>query len=143
MPAISPSLTENETARVIFGAEKMKKGKILISGREVRIDSPNNAISSGIGMVPEDRKQHGVILSLGVKQNISLTNLRNITDRLGFIKRRKESEITNELLRTLSVKTDDPDKPAERLSGGSQQKVSLAKWLNSSCRILFIDEPTR
>jgi ribose transport system ATP-binding protein len=94
-------------------------------------------------MVPEDRKQHGVILSLSVKQNISITNLKNITGRLGFIQRRKESKITNELIKRLSVKTDNPDQPAESLSGGSQQKVSLAKWFNSGCRILIIDEPTR
>jgi ribose transport system ATP-binding protein len=133
----------SETARTIFGAEKMKTGKILISGMEVRIHSPDKAIRSGIGMVPEDRKQHGVILSLSIIQNISLTNLENITDRFGFIQRRKESNIANELLRRLSVKTDDPDQPVENLSGGNQQKVSLAKWLNSGCRILIIDEPTR
>jgi ribose transport system ATP-binding protein len=133
----------SETARTIFGAEKMKMGRLLLSGREVRIHSPHKAVISGIGMVPEDRKQYGVILSLSVKQNISITNLKNITGRLGFIQRRKESDISNELIRRLSVKTENPDQPAESLSGGSQQKVSLAKWLNCGCRILIIDEPTR
>ena len=133
----------SETARTIFGAEKMKMGRLLLSGREVRINSPHKALLNGIGMVPEDRKQHGVILSLSVKKNISITNLKNITGKLGFINNRKELNITNELIRRLSIKTDDPDQPAESLSGGSQQKVSLAKWLNSDCRILIIDEPTR
>jgi ribose transport system ATP-binding protein len=132
-----------ETARTIFGAEKMKKGKIYLSGKAVLIQSPGKAIRNGIGMVPEDRKNHGIILSLSVKKNISLTNYKNIIDRFGFIKAEKERNIADELIRSLSIKTDDENQITAGLSGGSQQKVSLAKWLSSGCRVLIIDEPTR
>jgi len=133
----------SETVRAIFAAEKRKQGKIILFGKEVQLRSPRNAVSKGIGMVPEDRKQHGVILSLTVKQNISLTNYKGITDRFGFIKARKERNKAVELIRKLAIKTENENQEAGKLSGGNQQKVSLAKWLNRDCKVLMVDEPTR
>jgi ribose transport system ATP-binding protein len=133
----------SETARAIFAADKLKRGKIFLSGKEIRLRSPRNAVRKGIGMVPEDRKRHGVILSLSLKQNISLTDYKRITNHLGFINAKKENNNIIELIRKLTIKTENEDQEVARLSGGNQQKVSLAKWLNRDCKILIIDEPTR
>jgi ribose transport system ATP-binding protein len=132
-----------ETARAIFAADRMKKGTISLSGEELHLRSPRTATINGIGMVPEDRKQHGVILSLSVKHNISLTDYKGIIDCFGFINTKKERNKTAELIRRLAIKTEDENREVAGLSGGNQQKVSLAKWINRDCRVLIIDEPTR
>jgi len=133
----------SETVRAIFGADKPEKGRIFLSGGEVKFRSPWEAVRMGIGMVPEDRKQHGVILSLTIKENISLTNLMGIIDHFGFINAKKEKNNTIELIRKLAIKTDTENQEAGKLSGGNQQKVVLAKWLNRNCKIMIFDEPTR
>jgi ribose transport system ATP-binding protein len=133
----------SETVRAIFAADKRKKGEIFLFGKELQIRSPRKAVSQGIGMVPEDRKQHGVILSLTVKQNISLTNFKGVANHFGFIKAKKESNNIIELIRMLTIKTESENQEVGKLSGGNQQKVSLAKWLNRDCKVLIIDEPTR
>jgi ribose transport system ATP-binding protein len=133
----------SETVRAIFAADKRKKGKIFLSGKELQLRSPRNAVRNGIGMVPEDRKQHGVILALTVKQNISLTNFKGIADHFGFINAKKECKNATELIRKLAIKTENENQEVVKLSGGNQQKVALAKWLNRDCKVLMIDEPTR
>jgi ribose transport system ATP-binding protein len=132
-----------ETARIIFGADKMDSGKVYLQDKLLRVNSPQKAYKAGIGMVPEDRKQHGVILSLSVKHNLSLMILREITGILGFIKQKKENSLTDKLIARLSVKLMDLKTEVGRLSGGNQQKVSIAKWLSRENKILIIDEPTR
>jgi ribose transport system ATP-binding protein len=133
----------SETVRTIFAADKRKKGKVFLSGKELQLRSPRDAVRKGIGMVPEDRKQHGVILSLTVKQNISLTNLKGIADLFGFINAKKERNTATELIRKLTIKAENENQEVVKLSGGNQQKVALAKWLNRDCKVLMIDEPTR
>lgn len=133
----------SETVRAVFAAEKRNAGKITLFGKEAHLRSPWNAVSKGMGMVPEDRKQHGVILTMTVKQNISLTNYKGITNRFGFIKAKKERNKAVELIRKLAIKTKDENQETGKLSGGNQQKVSLAKWLNHECKVLMVDEPTR
>ena len=132
-----------EVLRAIFSADSPIKGKLFISGEKQRISSPYEAVKAGIGLVPEDRKQHGAILSLSLKQNISLSNMKEITNRFGFILSGKEREIVRSLIRKLAVKTRDENALVSTLSGGNQQKIVLAKWINSHCKILLIDEPTR
>ncbi len=133
----------SETAKAIFGAVKRNKGNIFLYGKELHVNSPRKAVRNGIGMVPEDRKQHGVILSMSVKRNISLTGFKRISNRFGFINGKLESYNTNELIRKLAIKAESENQDAGKLSGGNQQKVSLAKWLNHNCKVLIIDEPTR
>jgi len=94
-------------------------------------------------MVPEDRKQHGIILTLTIRDNISLTNYKSISGILGFIKANWEKENTTGLIKKLSIKAENENQETVTLSGGNQQKVALAKWLNRDCRVLIIDEPTR
>ena len=133
----------SETVRAIFAADKRKKGRIYLFGKELQLHSPRKAVRMGIGMVPEDRKQNGVILSLTIKDNISLTNYKGITNHFGFIKAKKERINTIELIRKLTIKTENENQEVGNLSGGNQQKVALAKWLNQNCRVMIIDEPTR
>jgi len=133
----------SEIVRAIFAADRRKKGQIFLSGKELHLRSPQRAVIEGIGMVPEDRKQHGVILSLSVKHNISLTNYNGISNQFGFINLKKERNNSTGLIQRLLIKTENENQEVGKLSGGNQQKVALAKWLNRSCKVLFIDEPTR
>jgi ribose transport system ATP-binding protein len=121
----------------------MNSGRIFLSGREMQLRSPHQAVHRGMGMVPEDRKRQGVILSLPVKENISLTNLRAIAGRFGFIRSGKEHSNITALIRKLSIKIRDENQVVATLSGGNQQKVVLAKWLNRPGKLLMVDEPTR
>jgi len=132
-----------EIARAIFAADRKKKGKVFLSGMHLHLRSPSDAVKSGIGMIPEDRKQHGIILSISVKQNISLTDLDSISNPFGFIKEKEEQRNTKELIRKLSIKAQNENARVFTLSGGNQQKVVLAKWINRTCKVILIDEPTR
>ena len=132
-----------ELARLICGADRLTEGKILIDGEEVHINSPADAVAHGIGWVPEDRKQHGLVLGMDVKQNTTLAILRRISNRFGAIRLRREREISAHYREALSIATSDLSKTVKYLSGGNQQKVILAKWLSSNPKILIMDEPTR
>jgi ABC-type sugar transport system ATPase subunit len=132
-----------ELARLICGADHPTAGTILIDGKEVRINSPADAVSQGIGWVPEDRKQHGLVLGMDVKQNTTLAILRRISNRFGAVRSKREREISAHYRETLSIATSDLSKTVKYLSGGNQQKVVLAKWLSTHPKILIMDEPTR
>jgi ribose transport system ATP-binding protein len=132
-----------ETFRAIFGADKKDSGAILIEGQEVRISSPQDAVACGIGMLPEDRKQHGVLLELSIKINGTLTILNRLTKSLGRINQAREDELVAGLVKKLHAKIGSADDQVDSLSGGNQQKVALMKWLASNSKILLLDEPTR
>jgi ribose transport system ATP-binding protein len=132
-----------EMIRAIFAADKKGGGEILLQGIPKRINAPYEAIKAGIGMVPEDRKQHGVILRLSIKDNISLTNLDRITNSMGFINAETEGKMAEAMMTKLSIKAKDEKIEVGKLSGGNQQKVALAKWISRDCKVIIIDEPTR
>jgi ABC-type sugar transport system ATPase subunit len=132
-----------ELVRLICGADHPTAGTILIEGKEVRINSPADAVAHGIGWVPEDRKQHGLVLGMDVKQNTTLAILRRISNRFGAVRSKREKEIGAHYRQTLSIATSDLSKVVKYLSGGNQQKVVLAKWLSTNPKILIMDEPTR
>lgn len=131
-----------EIARLIFGADKLESGQILIDGKETRIGSPKEAVEHGIAYVPEDRKHHGAILNLPINWNITLPILPRIS-RAGFIDRKEDASISEKQKTDFLIKTNNLDNHVSSLSGGNQQKVVLAKWLASKPRILILDEPTR
>jgi ABC-type sugar transport system ATPase subunit len=132
-----------ETVRLICGADPRTGGAVLVDGREVRIRTPADAVRQGIGWVPEDRKQQGLVLGMDVKQNTTLTILERISLALGAIDSGQERTIAMQYVRALSIATPCIAKTVSELSGGNQQKVVLAKWLASRPKILILDEPTR
>lgn len=131
-----------EVTRLIFGADKLVKGEILMDGKPVKIHSPQTAVKLGIGFVPEDRKLHGAVLSMSIQDNISLPIIKRIS-KTGFMDFKKEEEIAKEQFDALRIKAPTMRQLVQNLSGGNQQKVVVAKWLASRCRILILDEPTR
>src|SRR5690625_890125 len=132
-----------EVLEGIFGARQRIKGEIKLDGKIINSYSTYKAVRTGLGLVPEDRKEKGLAISLSVLKNIALPNLRSLSNKFGFIKNRKESRIIASLLKNFDVKAAHPAIPVKNLSGGNQQKVVIAKWLNGERKVLLIDEPTR
>lgn len=131
-----------ETARVLFGADKLDSGTIEIFDRPATIRSPQEAIQHKIGFVTEDRKQQGLVLSMAVRENTTLAHLDALA-RLGFVNQREERDVAEKYRSDLAIKTPTIEQAAQNLSGGNQQKVVLAKWLFTEAKILIFDEPTR
>lgn len=132
-----------ETLRAVFGADKKDSGTITLGGTPVQITSSKKAVSLGIGMLPEDRKKHGVLINQPIRVNMTLASLKELSGALGWINRKKEDEVIGDLVDKLKIKIGSIENDASSLSGGNQQKVALAKWLGSNCKILIFDEPTR
>lgn len=132
-----------ELVRLICGVDHVTSGVIFIDGKQVSIKSPADAVNMGIGWVPEDRKQHGLILGMDVKSNITLAILKRISQVLATVSRTKERTIANDYVKKLSIATPSLMQTTRFLSGGNQQKVVLAKWLCSEPKVLIMDEPTR
>ena len=131
-----------EIVRAVFGADKSLDIDIQIEGKPVSIRSPRQAKDLGIGLVPEDRKQEGLVLPFSVESNISMACIKDIS-KFGFINKQKEKRIANNHVKSLSIKTTSTKALAMNLSGGNQQKCVLARWLEITPRILILDEPTR
>jgi inositol transport system ATP-binding protein len=132
-----------ETARAIFGADPVDSGRILVDGSEVTIRSPQEAIRHGIGLVPEDRKQQALFLSLAIRTNLSITVLDRIAGLFSLIDGRKEDALVADYRQRLGIRMASADQNVGNLSGGNQQKVVLARWLALGPKVLIVDEPTR
>jgi ABC-type sugar transport system ATPase subunit len=132
-----------DLARLICGVDRLIDGEILVDGESVKIGSPADAVQYGIGWVPEDRKQHGLILRMDVKENTTMPILQRISNMLGAVQTKKEREIAGRYVEALSIVTPSLSQAVNNLSGGNQQKVVLAKWLSSEPKVLIMDEPTR
>ena len=132
-----------EMMQAIFGAAKCDSGKIYVQGSEVSIDSPIKALRSGIGMLTEDRKRTGILLNMPIRYNVTIPILKELSNKAGVINKSKEDEVVDGLVEKLRIKIGSVEDNASSLSGGNQQKVALAKWLGSGCKILLLDEPTR
>ncbi|WP_301171951.1 sugar ABC transporter ATP-binding protein [Brevibacillus nitrificans] len=131
-----------EMAKALFGLEKVREGQILVDGKPVRVTRPIDAISAGIALVTEDRKEEGLVLSLSVRENISLPNLQKVSS-LGVMKPSQEQVLSNDAIQRLFIKTAGGEQIVGSLSGGNQQKVVIGKWLAKKPKILILDEPTR
>jgi rhamnose transport system ATP-binding protein len=132
----------SEVCQSIFGIEPYDQGKVYMEGQEVVINKPSDAIELGIGYLPEDRQKQGLILEWSIGQNITLSALDKLTKK-GWLQKFKERELAKRLAEKVNVKTNSIFDLASSLSGGNQQKVVVAKLLNSDLKIIVLDEPTK
>ena len=131
-----------EVARLIFGADKKDSGKIFINGKEVSINTPQDAVAHGIGYLSEDRKRYGLIVDKSVEENTVISSLNDFVKGI-FIDKAKSKEVSQKYVESLKTKTPSVSQLVKKLSGGNQQKVVIAKWLVKNSDILIFDEPTR
>ena len=131
-----------ELVRLIFGADRIEEGKICLEQKELHITEPSQAVENGIALIPEDRKQQGILLELSVKENLDLPNLKEISKRT-IVNRNREKRLVEDQIKKLRIKTPSENQLVKHLSGGNQQKVVIGKWLAGNSKILIFDEPTR
>lgn len=130
-----------ELARVLFGIDSLESGEILIRGKKAVITSPRRAIDAGLALIPEDRRDQGLVLDHSVRDNLLLPLLDNIK-RGPLLDAGAGRTLSSSLIKKFAVKVAHPNKPVRLLSGGNQQKVVLAKWLGTEPDVLILDEPT-
>ncbi len=132
----------SEVAETLFGLHGEARGTVRLGGRTVTPRTPAQALANGIGLIPEDRKRHGLVLTMSVAENVSLPILRRLSP-WGVVRTREETALTRDFIERLRIRTPSEHTVVAHLSGGNQQKVVLAKWLAANCDFLLIDEPTR
>jgi len=132
----------SEVARAIFGIDKYDAGAVTVRGGQLRRGSPTGAMAAGVGFVPEDRRQQGLVMDMSVQQNVALASLRRLR-RGGLIRSSAERRLAADWAARLKIKYGRLKDPVSMLSGGNQQKVVLAKWLGRKPAVLIVDEPTR
>ncbi len=133
-----------ELMRLIYGADQPTSGEIFVQGRPVRISSPRGALKAGIVLLPEERRTQGMVVDFTIRENVTLPVLRRFRRVAGIPIPRvgRERSRTAELIDDLKIKASGPDSPVRLLSGGNQQKVVLAKWIEHGADIFIFDEPT-
>jgi ribose transport system ATP-binding protein len=132
-----------ELGRLIFGADRKDSGEILVNGKPVEIGSPADAVSLGISYLSEDRKRYGLALGLDLETNNALASFRRFLSVLGQVDTKATRSIAERRVEELEIKTPSVKQKARNLSGGTQQKVVVGKWLTAETDILIFDEPTR
>lgn len=131
-----------ELAQLIFGAAAKESGKMIYKGMEINPKSPREAIDLGIALVPEDRKRHGAMLGISIKNNINMP-IYEKNSKFSIINSRKEKEIAEKYQKNMAIKTPSLNQLVKNLSGGNQQKVILGRWLAADSELIIFDEPTR
>jgi rhamnose transport system ATP-binding protein len=131
-----------EVARAIFGIDRHDVGSVSVNGQQLTNGSPPGAMRAGVGLVPEDRRQHGLVMDMTVLRNIALGSLAQLRRR-GFISEHSERDFSHDWAGRLQVKYGSDRSLVSELSGGNQQKVVLARWLARQPKLLIVDEPTR
>jgi rhamnose transport system ATP-binding protein len=132
----------SEVAQAVFGIDRADAGSVKVHGKRLRSGSPTAAMAAGIGLVPEDRRQQGLIMDLSIQGNVALASLGRV-QKLGLIPFGAERRFASDWVARLQLKYGRLSNPAWTLSGGNQQKVVLAKWLARRPTVLIVDEPTR
>jgi ribose transport system ATP-binding protein len=131
-----------EVARCLFGADRAEGGTVELDGRRLSIRHPREAIRAGLALLTEDRKSQGLVLGQSVRENFGLPNLDRFS-RLGVVRRKRERRAFAGYVESLRIRIPHQEQLARNLSGGNQQKVVLAKWLERHCEVVLLDEPTR
>ncbi|HVM70597.1 MAG TPA: sugar ABC transporter ATP-binding protein [Anaerolineales bacterium] len=133
----------SELARAIFGADKTDSGYVIMNNRKFSLRSPADAINAGIAYLSENRKEEGLAVKMRLFENVTMANVREISQRFGVISRNQEMKATQQYVKDLTIKTPSLSQVVNNLSGGNQQKTVVAKWLFCDSKILIFDEPTR
>ncbi len=132
-----------EVARAVFGADQLDSGEIFVKGTKVRINSPTDAVEHGIGYLSEDRKRDGLALGLNLETNLVLAALQRFLGPLGWVRSGMTRAAADLQVKNLAIKTPSLKQAVRNLSGGTQQKVVVGKWLTAETEVLMFDEPTR
>lgn len=132
-----------EAMRAIIGADKMLTGEVYLEGKKLKIRSPYDAMKHGIVLVPEDRKLQGILANLDITGNINISLLDQHANKLGVIRRKDELETAEKSIQDFRIKTPSADKKIVELSGSSQQKCIVARWMATNPKVLILDEPTK
>ena len=131
-----------EVARALFGADQLNSGTITIKGKALQGNSPREAIAAGVALAPEDRKRQGLFIDQPIRSNLTLPILGRLV-RNGIIQGSQENDVIDAAKKSLSIVMSTPEQQVQFLSGGNQQKVVLAKWLETQPAVIILDEPTR
>jgi ribose transport system ATP-binding protein len=134
---------KTELARILFGADIPDSGEIYLEGKKLSLRSPADAIKQGIALIPEDRRNDGLVTARRLYENITLPSIEQITRAGGVLDLKKELDIANQYIKNLSIVTPSAGQRAKYLSGGNQQKVVVAKWVNANATVFIFDEATR
>ncbi|WP_304525606.1 sugar ABC transporter ATP-binding protein [Halomonas sp. I5-271120] len=132
----------SEVAETIFGLRKPSGGEILLDGQVAQLRSSHDAVAQGIALVPEDRKDQGLILGMNCRDNMTLAGLESVSTR-GFMKAAAEKQVYDKYQQAMKIKTPSWRQKVGNLSGGNQQKIVIGKWLHTHPKLLILDEPTR
>ncbi|MGN9910579.1 sugar ABC transporter ATP-binding protein [Phytohabitans sp. LJ34] len=132
----------SEVVRAVFGVDRYDSGEVVVAGQHLPRGKPAAAMAAGLALVPEDRRQQGLVMELSIERNATLTRRWSLS-RLGLLGPRTEREAAHKWTQRLQVKAGHLSDPVSTLSGGNQQKVVLAKWLSTQPKVLIVDEPTR
>ena len=132
----------SEVALAIFGLDPAVIGRVSVRGQELSLGCVTSALAAGVGLVPEDRKRQGLVLTMNCRENMSLALLDRLT-KCGFVQTKKERTIVQRYVDQLRIKATSMEALVSSLSGGNQQKIALTKWLARECDVLIVDEPTR
>ncbi|UUZ92862.1 sugar ABC transporter ATP-binding protein [Paenibacillus sp. P25] len=133
---------KTELSRLLFGADPLDSGEVLLQGRKLALSSPTDAVRAGLALVPEERRKQGILVEQSVKANLALPLLKHLS-RLGFVSRRGEAANARERIDELGIQPPLPERLVKYLSGGNQQKVAVGKWLPTDAQVYLFDEPTK
>lgn len=131
-----------ETMRAIYGIDKIKSGEVTYFGKKMKFKNPRDAIKNGFGLLAEDRKNQGLVIEQSIRMNTTLAKMKKVK-KMDVINYKNEKKVVENLLASISTRYGDIDDQANSLSGGNQQKISIAKWLFADCKFIVLDEPTR
>ncbi|MGE6630488.1 sugar ABC transporter ATP-binding protein [Bacillus sp. NPDC077027] len=134
---------KTELCKALFGASEKKSGIMKLNGKTVHVNSPYQAVRSGLALVPEERRKEGILTEETVARNITAANLGSFTRLFSFLHRSKEEQAASEMVQQLGVKTPTIETKVKHLSGGNQQKIAIGKWLLADADVYVFDEPTK